>query len=267
MAKALDRKQVATYWDQGFVFPVQVMPEAEARSHRTRLEQAEAVHGPMHYVVKPYLFLSSAREIACHPALLDAVEDILGPDILLWDSAYVIKEPRDPRFVSWHQDLTYWGLDSDDVVTAWVALTEATPANGGMRMLPGSHKAGKVPHLDTHDPSNILHRGQRIDMTLEDSAASDVILAPGQASLHHGWVMHASGGNGTGDRRIGLTVQFLTPRVRQTKSDLESATLVRGTDRYMHFRQEPAFAGDFAPETMAFQKDVERLKRQVYDTD
>ena len=266
MGKALDSQRIADYWKSGFAFPVPVLSAEEAAGHRARLEAAEAAHGPLHYVVKPYLLLSSAWEIGRHPALLDAVEDVLGPDILLWDSAYVIKEARDSRFVAWHQDLTYWGLDSDEVVTAWVALTEARPENGGMRMLPGTHAGGMKAHRDTHDAQNILHRGQEIDMAIDEAAAVDVVLAPGQASLHHGWVLHASHPNPSGDRRIGLTLQYLAPRVRQTKTDLESATLVRGQDRFGHFRPEPAFAGDFAPATLAFQQEVERLKHQVYDT-
>ena len=267
MGKALDPRQVATYSEQGFLFPVPVMTAQEAVRHRARLEAAEAIHGPMHYKIKPYLVLSSAWEIARHPALLDAVEDILGPDLLLWDSAYVIKEAGDQRFVSWHQDLTYWGLDSDDMITAWVALTPAGPENGGMKMLPGSHRGGKQAHRDTYDAANLLHRGQQIDAPIDEAAAVDVVLAPGQASLHHGWVMHASPGNATADRRIGLTLQYVSPRVRQTKSDMESATLVRGEDRFGHFRKEPAYAGEFAPGAVAFQQEVERLKHQVYDTD
>ena len=266
MGKALEQDRIADYWDQGYAFPAPVMAPEEAAGHRARLEAAEAAHRPLHYVVKPYLFFSSAWEIARHPVLLDAVEDILGPDILLWDSAYVIKEARDPRYVSWHQDLTYWGLDSDELVTAWVALSPARPETGGMRMLPGSHRAGRLAHRDTHDAANILHRGQEVAAEFDESAAVDVVLAPGEASLHHGWVMHASHGNPSGDRRIALSLQYLTPRVRQTKTDRESATLVRGADRYGHFRPEPEFAGDFAPAALAFQQEVERLKHEVYET-
>ncbi len=266
MGKALEQHQIAGYRDQGYIFPVPVMTPEEAAGHRARLEAAEAARGPMHYVVKPYLVFSSAWEIARHPALLDAVEDILGPDILLWDSAYVIKEAYDQRHVSWHQDLTYWGLDRDELVTAWVALSPARPDTGGMKMLPGSHRAGALPHRDTYDPVNILHRGQEVTAAFDETAAVDVVLAPGEASLHHGWVMHASHGNPSDDRRIGLTLQYLTPRVRQTKTDRESATLVRGQDRYGHFRPEPAFKTDFAPVNLAFQQEVERLKHEVYDT-
>jgi ectoine hydroxylase-related dioxygenase (phytanoyl-CoA dioxygenase family) len=264
MPKQLSERALAAYHRDGAIFPITVMSEAEARAHRARLEAAEAERGTLHYMIKPYLVFSSAREMAHNPALLDAVEDILGPDILLWDSGYVIKEARDHRHVAWHQDLTYWGLDSDKLVTAWVALTPATPANGGMRCLPGSHKNGKAAHRDTYAGDNILHRGQEV-AEVDEAAAADIVLAPGQASLHHGWVLHASAPNSSADRRIGLTFQYLDPSARQTLTDRESATLVRGEDRYGHFRPEPEWTGDFAPEAVAFQKQAQDLKHAVYD--
>ncbi len=264
MPKQLSEQQIEAYRRDGGLFPVTVMSEAEAVEHRRRLEAAEAAHGNMHYRSKPYLVLSSAKEIAGNAVLLDAVEDILGPDILLWNSAYVIKEARDHRYVSWHQDLTYWGLDSDQLVTAWVALTPATPDNGGMRFVPGSHLNGGYDHHDTHAADNILHRGQKV-AEVDETAAVGMVLAPGQASLHHGWVLHASGPNPTGERRVGLTVQYLAPSARQTLTDRESATLLRGRDRYGHFQPEPDFSGDFAPEAVAFQQEAERLKHAIYD--
>ena len=264
MPKQLSEREAEAYRRDGAVFPISIMSEAAARAHRGRLEAAEAERGTLHYMVKPYLVFSSAREIALDPVLLDAVEDILGPDSLLWDSGYVIKPAQDRHHVSWHQDLTYWGLDSDKLVTAWVALTPSTPTNGGMRYLPGSHETGVQAHRDTYSDDNILHRGQEVAGVDED-AAVDIVLAPGQASLHHGWVLHASAPNGSADRRIGLTFQYLDPGTRQTLTDRESAMLVRGRDRYGHFRPEPEWTGDFAPEALAFQKEVEDRKHAVYD--
>ncbi len=266
MPKHLTVGQLIQYRRDGATFPLSVLSAEEAAAHRARLEAAEAARGPLHYLVKPYLIFGPADDLARHPALLDAVEDVLGPDILLWDSAYVIKEAADQRRVGWHQDLTYWGLDSDEVVTAWVALTPANPENGGMRFLPGSHRQGSLDHIDTHDAESILHRGQDASAHVDPAAAAtDIVLGPGEASLHHGWTLHASGPNPSTDRRIGLTLQYVSPRVRQTLTDQESATLVRGRDPYGHFRPEPAFAGDFDPAALAFQAEAERLKTWVYD--
>ena len=265
MPKHLSDSQAARYREEGAAFPLTVLSEAEAAAHRARLEAAEAAQGSLHYRVKPYLIFGPADALARHPRLLDAVEDVIGPDILLWDSAYVIKEPGDLRHVSWHQDLTYWGLDSDRVVTAWIALTSSRPETGCMRYLPGSHLQGRRPHVDTHAADNILHRGQDASAYADEGAARDIVLAPGQASLHHGWVLHASGPNPSAERRIGLTVQYVAPKVRQTRTDRETATLVRGRDEHGHFRSEPDYAGDFDPAALAFQAEVEALKKWVYD--
>lgn len=265
MGKRLSPGELDRYRSDGCLHPIHLMGRGEMAAHRRCLESAEARHGAMHYRVKPYLLLTSAAEIGRLPALLDAVEDILGPDILMWDSAYVIKEPRDKGFVSWHQDLTYWGLDSSELVTAWVALTHSGPENGCMRYIPGSHAHGRLPHEDTHDAENILHRGQRISGGFDEADAVDIVLAPGEASLHHGWVMHESNPNTSDDRRIGLTIQYAATSVRQTVAAGETATLVRGTDRYSHFQPEPAIDADFSPEGVAFQQQVEKLKRETYD--
>ncbi|MDJ0943562.1 MAG: phytanoyl-CoA dioxygenase family protein [Kiloniellales bacterium] len=266
MPKHLTVGQLIQYRRDGATFPLSVLSAEEAAAHRARLEAAEAVRGPLHYTVKPYLIFGPADALARHPALLDAVEDVLGPDILLWDSAYVIKEADDRRHVAWHQDLTYWGLDSDEVVTAWVALTPANSENGGMRYLPGSHREGRLAHVDTYADDSLLHRGQDASAHVDPAeVAADIVLRPGEASLHHGWTLHASGPNPSSDRRIGLTLQYVTPRVRQTLTDEETATLVRGRDSFGHFRPEPAFAGDFAPAALAFQAQAERLKKWVYD--
>ncbi len=264
MAKSLSDSELERYREEGCLFPIAVLSPEEAGSHRARLERAEAERGQMHYMTKPYLVFSSAAEIGRHPALLDAVEGVLGPDILLWDSAYVIKEPSNQRFVSWHQDLTYWGLDSDRLVTAWVALLPSTPENGCMKFIPGTHLQGKQDHRDTYAEDNILHRGQEI-ADVDESQAVDIVLQPGQASLHHGWVTHGSGANPSSQRRIGLTLQYTVPSVRQVVGERESATLVRGVDSFGHFEPEPICRSDFAPEALAFQQEVERRKHAVYD--
>jgi non-heme Fe2+,alpha-ketoglutarate-dependent halogenase len=239
MGKHLSERQFQDYERTGCIFPLTIMSTEEARQHCMRLERAETEHGNMHYLVKPYLVLSSAAEIGRNPILLDAVEDILGPDILMWDSAYVIKEPHDDRYVSWHQDLTYWGLSSDRLVTAWLALTISNAQNGCMKFIPGSHRDGKIEHRDTYAVDNIL--------------------------LHHGWAFHASNPNPSNNRRIGLTIQYVVPNVRQMVASNESATLVRGVDNYGHFQPEPRCESDFAPEGVEFQEKMQALKHGVYD--
>jgi len=265
----LTASQVEAYRHAGFHYPLEIMWAGEAARHVASLEAIESSNGPMHYRVKPYLVMTSAWEIATNTRLLDAIESVLGPDILLWDCSYVIKEANNESYVSWHQDLTYWGLameTDDDLVSAWVALTPATQANGAMQFVRGSHSGGTFAHQDTYAVNNILHRGQTIVDDFAPATVTQSELAPGQASLHHGWTVHSSGPNGTGSRRIGIVMNYLKPSVRQVVGEFESATLVRGNDRYGNFKTEPICETDFAPANVAFQLDMERRKRDVYDS-
>jgi hypothetical protein len=257
MLKAAERER---YLRDGFLSPVTVMSTAEATDYRRRLEEAEARYGSMHYITKPYLLLMMADELAHNDAILDAVEDIIGPDILLWDSTFIIKEPNDTKFVSWHQDLTYWGLSADDVVSIWLALSPATRESGCMRMLPGSHRSGGVEHATTFSSENILSRGQTIAAPIDEAAAVDTALQPGQMSMHHGWVYHASHPNRTGDRRIGFNMNLVAPHVRQLRFAGDSAMLLRGQDRYGHFEREPRPEADFTPAARALQVEINRRR-------
>ena len=139
--------------------------------------------------------------------LVEAVKPILGPDLMVWSSGLFI-EANTPHVVSWHQDLTYWGLSEVDEITAWVALSPSNLDSGCMRFVPGSHKRQLVDHRDTFDPNNLLTRGQEIAVDIDDADGVDVILETGQASLHHGHLFHSSGPNTTGDRRIGSAIRY-----------------------------------------------------------
>jgi non-haem Fe2+, alpha-ketoglutarate-dependent halogenase len=253
MGKLLTPEQCESYRRDGFLSAVTVMSAAQALAYRRALEEAEAKFGPMHYVLKPYLLLRLADELVRHGVILDAVEDIIGPNILLWDSSFFIKEPGDGKYVSWHQDLTYWGLEPDDVVSIWLALSPATVESGCMRMMPGSHRGGRVDHVTTYSPDNVLSRGQTINAELDELKAIDVALQPGQMSMHHGWTFHASHPNRSRDRRIGLNMNLAAPNVRQSKFEGDSAMLLRGKDSYGHFAPEPRPHQDFDGEAKALQ--------------
>jgi ectoine hydroxylase-related dioxygenase (phytanoyl-CoA dioxygenase family) len=135
--------------------------------------------------------LAWVNDIIRDPRVLDPVESLLGPDILCWASGFFAKQPGDGTFISWHQDATYWGLSSPDVVTAWIALTPSTPESGCMRVVPGTHRA-QIAHRDTFAKKNLLSRGQEIAAAVDEREAVDVVLAPGQMSLHHVLIVHGS---------------------------------------------------------------------------
>lgn len=256
MVASMNSEQVASYRRNGFIFPIRVATAARAADWRRQLEEAERRRGKMHYLPKPHLVLPLADTIARDPAVLDAVESILGPDILLWDSSFIIKEPGDGKKVSWHQDLTYWGLEPEDVVSIWLALSPATDESGCMLMMPGTQTGPIVAHRDTLAADNILSRGQTIAQAVDEDLAAHVVLAPGEMSLHHGRVWHGSKPNRSTDRRIGFNAQYIAPWVRQVVGDWDSALLVRGEDRYKHFSPEAPPSGEFIPDEVARQEAI-----------
>ena len=251
---ALSNAQVDQYRRDGFVFPVAAMSRHEAQGYLGRLEAIEARYRER-MDVSPYLrgnphyVLPMAAELIHRTAILDAVESVLGPDLLVWSSTFFIKEPRSEDHITWHQDLHYWGLDAEDEVTAWLALTPTTSENGCMRFLPGSHLEN-LEHRDTFAEDNMLSRGQVLVAEVNESDAVEVLLEPGQMSLHHGRLAHASSPNHSNGRRIGIAIRFLAPHMRQVVGGRDYAHLVRGRDAYGHFVSPPLPESEFEPEAL-----------------
>ena len=230
-----------TFVRDGFVFPIDVMSEAEAREIRADLERAEAEVADdqqklMLVRAYPDRLIPSFDRMVRNPKIIAAVRKILGPDLMVWSSGLFIKEALSTKIVTWHQDLTYWGLDDTEEVTSWVALSPSTRESGCMRFVPGSHHQLLVPHNDTFDANNLLSRGQEIAVDVDDSDGVDVMLQPGQASLHHGHLFHSSGPNTTPDRRIGSAIRYIKPSMRQRSGDRALVALVSGEDRFGNFR-------------------------------
>jgi chlorinating enzyme len=267
MTKLLSGEAVERFWREGFHFPVRVMSTAEALGYRRQLEAYEATTGaPIQSNMrhKVHLLFRWAQELVRHPKILDAIEDVLGPNIYCWTTNFFIKEANTPSFVSWHQDSTYWGLDPDDVVTAWLALSDCPIESGAMKFIPGSHRWAQLQHVDTFHKNNLLSRGQEIAIQVDDSKGVMVPLKAGEISLHHVKLAHASGPNITGDRRIGFAIRYIPPHVRQVKVR-DSATLVRGRDTHGHYDPEPAPLADLDAAALAAHKEaVERQVKALY---
>jgi ectoine hydroxylase-related dioxygenase (phytanoyl-CoA dioxygenase family) len=255
MGKVLTPEQVQQYERDGFLFPLPGLQRDEAQGYRRRLEAFEKrnggpLKGNMRH--KVHLLFPWAHEIVTHPKILDAVEDVLGPDIICWATNLFTKEAHDPAFVSFHQDATYWGLQPNDVMTAWVALSDCPANSGPMKFMPGSHKQ-QLTHRDTFHANNLLTRGQEIEVEVDESKAAQVVLKAGQMSFHHVMVVHGSGPNESDDRRIGLAIRYVPTYVRQVKMR-DTAMLVRGQDRHGNFDLEPAPKADADAEALAAHK-------------
>lgn len=267
MSDVLTANEIETFRETGLLFPRPILSEAEAAFYLGALEAYESetggpVNGKWRY--KSHLVFPWIGELMRRPEVLDPVEELLGPDIMIWSSHLYPKEPGDGRFISWHQDSAHWGLDSDKILTVWIALTEASEANGCMRMLLGSHTDGVVPHRDTWDPDNILTRGQTIDAEIDEENAVWVTLQRGEASFHHVDMWHASKSNETTGRRVGLALRYITPEARQERVKTDFATLLRGEDRYGHFQSEAQPASTMHPDAVAEHQRIADIQGQIY---
>ena len=257
-----------TYARDGFVFPIEVVDSFEASSIRNDLEKAEAelAHDSERLgLVRAYpdRLLPSFDRLVRHPKLIAAVSPLLGPDLMVWSGGLFIKEANSSKVVTWHQDLNYWGLDEVNEVTAWVALSPSNIANGCMRFVPGSHQRSLVPHKDTFDENNLLSRGQEITVDVNDADGVNVILEPGQASLHHGHLFHASGPNTTDQRRVAAAIRFISTSMRQETGDRTLVTLVSGEDHYGHFTVTGPPRGRLVEEDFELCRRDAAMKRQI----
>ena len=235
----------AAYAKDGCFFPYDVISESEAAELLADLEAAEAEvagdRGRLSMLRSfPAQLLPSFASVVRHSRLIEAASQIIGPDLLVWGSGLFIKEPSSRSYVSWHQDLNYWGLDGEQEVTAWLALTPATVENGCMRFVPGSHGKKVVPHVDSFAQDNLLTRGQEIAVEVDEASAVDVVLRAGQASFHHGHMFHASGPNGTDSRRIGAAIRYIAPSMKQLSGEKLLVSHVSGKDQYGHFERYAA---------------------------
>ncbi|MEM8791731.1 MAG: phytanoyl-CoA dioxygenase family protein [Pseudomonadota bacterium] len=264
MPGSLSPAQIDAYRRDGFLCPIDVFDAAEARSRRDafeRLEQdfAEGLPRPLpdYLRTNAHIVAEAPRDVAYTPAILDAVESLLGPDLLLWSVEYFVKEPQTDKIVSWHQDITYWGMgETDHEVTAWVALSPANAASGCMRFVPGSHKSSIVAHTDTFAEDNLLSRGQEIAVDVDEADAVVAALEPGQMSLHHGRLFHASGPNTTEDRRIGCVMRFIRPDTPVAVGERDYAVLMRGCDRTRGRITIVPPAGNFSDAALALHAEV-----------
>lgn len=251
---ALSSEKVAQYQRDGFLSPLTAISLDDAAQYRTKLEAFEttlggkvtsdAVDGKYRY--RLHTLFSWAHELVTIPAVLDSVESLIGPDILVYTTTFFIKEPRTEAITGWHQDATYFGLRPYEHVSAWIALSPVTSESGCMSFVPGSHAMGQLDHR-AHSDAKILNTGgQQLTGSFDRSAAIPAPLMPGEFSLHHTLTIHHSPANNSDDRRIGFAVSYIPARCRHLgKNRRAPAMLVRGVDEFGHFDLDSPPAADF----------------------
>jgi non-haem Fe2+, alpha-ketoglutarate-dependent halogenase len=261
--KMMDQATVEQYREMGFLSPFRAFPAAVAASYRAEVERTcgeSPAKSPMFsaspsYRVKPYLLFRWAADLVRDPVILDAVEDLIGPDILVFHTTMWWKTKSSLNCVPWHQDGTYFGLAPYEHVTAWVALSPSNTQTGCVRVIPRSHRDGQLAHADHRDPTLMLSRGQTVAQTIDEAQSVPMVLSPGEFSLHHTMAIHASDPNTGDDDRIGIGISYIPAHVRHVGPTRMSATLVRGHDTNGHFDLEPRPAADLDAAAIATHKD------------
>lgn len=261
MPKTLTPEQIERYERDGALFPVPVLSPEEVARFRAGFEELEArLGGRPRPIGLSHLFFRWAYELATHPAIADVVEDVLGPDLLLHGSLIICKYPGDSSYVAWHQDGTYSGLSTTPTTSAWVALSESNAGNGCMRVIPGSHRNPMLPHADTYAPQNLLGHGEEVQVDVDEAQAVDLVLRPGEMSLHQNNIIHGSGPFRSGEQRIGFVLRFVTPLLRQ--ADLPITPIRGRTDcPHLPMLSAPPTAGVDAG-VEAWREFMERRRRE-----
>ncbi len=269
MSKLLTSDQIASYREDGFVSGIDVMTRDQAHGFLQALEAAEALQGQRLVKgsnFKPHLLFRWADELAYHPRILDAVEDLIGPDIRILSSTVFPKMPGDGSFVGWHQDGTYFALEPDNAQLAvWLALSDAPIEAGCMEMAVGSHRLGQLNHAEVASEKHMLSLGQTVNAPFSQERKAFTPLQAGQMSIHHTHTIHRSGPNRSGHRRVGVTLTYVPAHVAVRGNVKPSAALVRGSDRWGHFQHEPRPQEDYGIQERAFQQHANALFRAVYD--
>lgn len=243
---ALSQARVEHYRECGILHPLRALPGHEAAALHARFEaNAGIIKG--RNSIKPHLLFTWLDALVRDARILDPVERLLGPNLFCWSSQFFAKPAGDAAYVSWHQDATYWGLSSNDVLTAWVALTPSTHESGCMQVVASTHHA-QVPHEDRFDDANLLSRGQEIAVKVAPADITNVELQPGEMSLHHVLLFHGSETNRSSHPRVGYAIRYAATHVRQLGPIRDSALLVRGHDDYDYADAEQAPEADMHPD-------------------
>jgi non-heme Fe2+,alpha-ketoglutarate-dependent halogenase len=234
MTSTLSPEILDRYQRDGVVFPICVLSHDEVVEFRQELELV-AGERPRR-LEQLHLSFPWAYRLASHEKVLDVVEKVIGPEILVDGNLVFYKPPHDAGYASWHQDSVYSGWHLTPSVSAWIALTVSEPANGCMRVIPGTHKQGVLEHDNIQDPNLLNKRGERLRMDVDESQAVDVVLKPGEMSLHHTNIVHGSNANTSDGPRIGFIVRFVT---NASLNRERPVMRVRGNADCSHLRLAP----------------------------
>jgi ectoine hydroxylase-related dioxygenase (phytanoyl-CoA dioxygenase family) len=268
--RALTAEQVDSFRYNGFLYPIPALSADEITYFLAGLERLEGELGAavadadVKWRSHAYAHSPWFNELIRHPRILDAVEDVIGPDILVWTSTFFIKEPGSKTFAAWHQDGAFFGLEPNEQVCAWVALTDASREAGCMEML-SSRGAPRMLHHAAMGIKNSINRaGQTIVEPFDKRNPVAMALKAGEFSLHHELAVHRSAPNHAAHRRIGIGLNYLPPHVRVNGPVRLKAMLVRGEDRHGNFELIEPPAAERDATALAVHQGVSDRYRENY---
>jgi ectoine hydroxylase-related dioxygenase (phytanoyl-CoA dioxygenase family) len=214
VTRSIAQAEIDQYQRDGVLFPIRVLSPEEVSLFRGDLESVARGEGQVSLkrLDNLHLFFGWAYRLTTHPALVSAIRKILGDDLVVYGTLVFYKPPRDASYATWHQDSVYSDLDLTPSTSAWIALTASDAGNGCMRFIPGSHKQGRLDHTNSVDASNLLRRGEQLT-AVDESLARDVVLQPGEMSLHNSTIVHGSKPNASDRPRVGFIVRFATSQI------------------------------------------------------
>src|ERR1700723_259392 len=239
--KALTAEQVAEFHYNGFLYPIPALTPQEVATCLAGVGRLEPEPGSaiadadIKWRSHAYAHSPWFNDLVRHPRILDAIEDLIGPDILVWTSTFFIKEPNSKTFAAWHQDGAFFGLEPHEQVCAWVALTDASREAGCMEMLSGKGAPRLLHHAAMGIKNSINRAGQMIVEPFDKRSPTAMALKAGEFSLHHELAVHRSAPNHAAHRRGGIGLNYLRPHLRGNTPVRLKAMLVRGEDRYGNF--------------------------------
>lgn len=268
---ALDKDRAAAWRRDGFLFPFNFLTEDERPTCIEGLERFERWLGApvnaaedLKWRTMPHILLPWVTRLARDPRILDPVEALIGPDILIYTSTFFIKEPHTPTVAAWHQDSTYYGLEPTEEITVWVALSDASREAGCMDVVPFDGAPRQMRHAAHVVEHSVNRAGQVITDPLDESGVVTMALKAGQFSMHHGLCPHRSGPNASNHRRIGLGLNFIPAHVRPAGAIRQGAMLVRGKTPHDRFHPVPPPKAELDAEAIAAHEDAVTRYRETY---
>lgn len=265
MPKRLSGAERHSFFETGYCGPLRALSAGEAARYRAELERFERRWPEERHM------LDQGASLLCPwidaftrlPGLLDPMEDLLGPDLLVWGVSLRLKEADGRTFAGWHQDTAYCDI-KPIVVIAALALSDCGEDAGCLRVIPGSHRGALLPHREHFGTDSLLTREQQIDAPIDESAAVSLPMVAGEAVFFNNAICHSSGPNRSDDRRIVFLIEYVPAHAWQ-HAPRESAMLVRGVDRFHHFDVDPRPAEEMSPAArVAWRRKVEVQAEVLY---